>query len=152
MDDWLARTREIQTNTYGKDPADLQGDEWAEFLRWNILAAHAELTEALEETRWKPWASSEGPVVPNRRAFISEIVDAQMFLANALVSAEVTDEEYAEVYRAKWAKNIERQERAGGYQSRRGIDKCVNCGRSFDDVGKGFDHEDICTICETRVA
>jgi hypothetical protein len=152
MDDWLSTTRKIQTNTYGRDPSELEGPELAEFIRWNILAAVAELMEALEETRWKPWATLEEgeDVVPDATAFTSELVDANMFIANALVAARVADEEYQRVYHGKWAKNIARQEREGGYQSRHGVDKCPRCGRAFDDVGRGIaqvDGEDICNKC-----
>lgn len=150
MDDWLKRTREIQTSTYGRDPQELVGEEQAEFIRWNILAAVAELVEALEETRWKPWANKSDVIIENPEAFASEMVDVQMFIANCLVTAGITDEQHARIYRSKWQKNIERQERDGGYESRRGVDKCVLCGRSFDDVGQGFDSDSLCTICETR--
>jgi len=148
MDGWLSTTRKIQTDTYGKDPATLEGDELVRFLDWNFKAAICEMVEAADETRWKPWAirGEDEKVIPNPHIFASEIVDTQMFLANMLVAAGITDEEYEAIYRAKWEKNIARQER-GDYVSQKGIDKCTNCGRSFDDVGEG-PTAGICTICE----
>jgi len=148
MDDWLKTTRKIQTDTYGRDPSTLEGPEQAEFVRWNVLAAHAELTEALEETRWKPWAVFEegDDVVPDAQAFTSELVDVCMFVANLLVTAGVSDADFERVYHAKWAKNIERQSRVEGYQSRRGVDKCTVCARSFDDVGRYKDTA-FCSKC-----
>lgn len=151
MDDWLRTTRRIQTDTYGRDPADLKGPDLAEFVRWNLLASHCELTEALEETRWKPWANADGEVIPDPGAFLTELIDAQMFIANCLVAAGITDEDYAVAYRAKWAKNVARQEREGGYVSRKGVDKCSVCSRSFDDVGQYVDQSgmdtEICVKC-----
>jgi hypothetical protein len=152
MQDWLSTTRDIQTTVYGRDPATLTGPDHAEFIRWNILAAVAELMEALEETRWKTWAvlADGEAVVPDAEALASELVDAQMFIANVLVSAGVVDADYERVYRAKWDKNIERQQREEGYQSRAGVDKCPRCRRSFDDVGRGgapVDGQDLCAKC-----
>jgi len=148
MENWLSTTRKIQTDTYGRDPSTLQGPEQAEFVRWNVLAAVAELIEALEETRWKPWAKTdEGEdVIPDSQAMASELVDVSMFVANLLVTAGVSDADYERIYHAKWAKNIERQERAGGYQSRRGVDKCTVCARSFDDVGR-YEDTAFCSKC-----
>ena len=109
LEDWLSTTREIQTLVYKRDPALLEGPEQQEFVRWNVLAAVAELIEALEETRWKTWAVLEDgeAVVPDPEALCSEMVDVNMFIANVLVSAGVTDEMYARVYRAKWKKNVD---------------------------------------------
>jgi hypothetical protein len=47
--------------------------------------------------------------------------------------------------------NRERQRRAGGYQSRKGVDKCESCNRSFDDVGQYVDKTStptgLCSPC-----
>jgi len=156
MDDWLATTREIQTNVYGKDPGTLDGQELREWIRTNILAAVAELIEALDESRWKPWAKFEegDTVIPDTFAFAREMVDVNMFIANALVSAHITDEDYEEIYRAKWKVNVDRQLKADGYSSMKGVDKCVVCGRSFDDVGRAV--TDVlpgqCAKCEKEAS
>lgn len=154
MDDWLEKTRELQIGSYGTDPSKLDGDEQADYIRWNHTAAVVELSEMLEETRWKPWVA-RGPndaVIPNKAAYIKEAVDAAHFIANMLVAGGVSTQEFWDAYRAKMEVNRQRQLREGGYQSRKGVDKCIACGRSFDDVGQGFDDPTICTMCETRVA
>jgi hypothetical protein len=114
---------------------------------WNSLAAIKEISEATDETRWKPWAVlEEDEEVIDKDAFLKEIVDVEHFLANLLVAAGVTDEEHDAAYLAKMQVNRERMAQAGGYQSRKGIDKCELCGRSFDDVGES--HETgVCTKC-----
>lgn len=150
MDDWLEQTRKLQVEAYGKDPASLEGDELADYIRWNHTAAVVELSEMLEEVRWKPWSvrADDEPVIPNKQAYIKEAVDVGHFIANMLVAGGVSTDEYWEAYRAKMQVNRERQLRDGGYQSRKGVDKCANCGRSFDDVGQFSDTSELCSICE----
>lgn len=148
MDGWLSTTKRIQRETYGRDLENMTEEEKRQYITVMFRAAISELVEASDETDWKPWAvrTADAVAIPNPHIFCSEIVDAQMFLANMLVAAGITDDEYTVIYKAKWEKNIARQER-GNYVSRKGIDKCTNCGRSFDDVGEG-PTLGICAICE----
>lgn len=152
MDDWLKKTRELQIEAYGRDPQALDGDDLAEYITWNHSAAVVELSEMLEEVRWKPWSvrKPEDPVIPDKAAFIKEAVDVGHFIANMLVAGGVSDSEYWDAYLAKMQVNRERQLREGGYQSRRGVDKCVNCLRSFDDVGESKLIDQYCVKCETE--
>lgn len=148
MDGWLSTTKRMQREIYGNDLENMPEDDKRRYTDVMFRAATCELVEASDETDWKPWVVREpdAPVFPNPHVFCSEIVDAQMFLANMLVAAGITDEEYEAIYRAKWEKNIARQRR-GNYVSRKGVDKCKNCGRSFDDVQEG-PSPGICSICE----
>lgn len=146
MKDWLGKTRRIQIEEYDNKLGDLSPEEHRAYVWTNVLSAHAELTEALEETNWKPWANLTDNVVPDRTAFIRELVDATMFIANLAASVECTDTEWDAIYKAKWKVNIERQRREGGYVSRRGIDKCTLCARSFDDVGQAGESS-FCVKC-----
>lgn len=150
---WLSETARIQREYYDNDLDKLTDEAHAEYIRYNVLAAHDELSEALNECQWKPWAVFDGdtPVVSDRTAFIRELVDASMFIANMAASVGCTDEEWDAIYRAKWEVNIERQLRKGGYQSRRGVDKCALCGRSFDDVGRLNDESQFCVKCVNTV-
>lgn len=149
---WLSETRKLQEESFGFDFDALASDKLAhaDYLRTNSIAAVAEIVEALEETRWKPWAASgpDEPIIADKRAFAKEMVDALHFISNALVSGGVTDEELNEIYLEKMQVNRERQARKGGYQAKRGIDKCRDCGRSFDDVGESLDLLGICQKCE----
>lgn len=155
MDDWLKETLNLQIEAYGEDPSALEGRELATFLAWNHTAAVIELSELLEETRWKPWAvlNDGDPVIPDKSAFIKEAVDVGHFIANMLVAGGVTDDEYWNAYRAKMQVNRERQLRKGGYASRTGVDKCVSCKRSFDDVGEAISADLIgyCARCESEL-
>jgi hypothetical protein len=124
--DWLAETKELQEEFYGKKFADFDHDELVQWVRINILAAEDELHEALGEISWKPWASAQ---YFNREAFIGEMVDVGHFFANLLVGAGVTDEEFNEAYLEKMERNRQRQR--DGYT---GTDKCVGCKRAVDDI------------------
>lgn len=143
--DWLHETRKLQIESFGKDPAALEGETQVEYVRWNMLAAQDELMEALHEISWKPWASAE---FFNKNEFANELVDVLHFVANMLVTAGVTDEDLDERYLAKMQKNRDRQ--SNGYT---GTDKCPDCKRAFDDVGKSEwpfladESQMLCRLC-----
>lgn len=140
--EWLMRTRILQRMSFGADPAQLTGEDRVEYVRWNMLAAHDELSEALAEISWKPWASAE---YFNRDEFIGELVDVLHFVGNMLVAAKCTDTELNERYLAKMAKNRKRMEE--GYT---GTNKCDRCKRALDDVGAHM-HDGqpsgLCLLC-----
>ena len=104
---WLADTQELQVSSYGQDPGVLEGEEFADFVRWNILAAMDELCEVLHETRWKPWQVVQGR--KDNDAMIDELVDVAHFVANLAVAAGCTDEEWTKRYQAKMQINRDRQ-------------------------------------------
>jgi hypothetical protein len=139
--DWLKETRELQIGSFGTDPAQLDGADRVEYVRWNVLAAHDELSEVLGEISWKPWASAS---FFNRDEYIGEVVDVLHFAANLLVAAGCTDEELDARYTAKMQKNRDRQ--AASYT---GTHKCPRCRRAFDDVAQAPDR-DICVLCATE--
>lgn len=122
----LELQRELQINSYGKDPATLEGDERMDFIRWNVLALEDELHEALAETGWKPWAKSQHV---NEQAFAGEMVDAWHFFMNLMLAAHMSAETLEEGYLAKRLKNAARQR--AGYD---GVStKCQLCKRALDD-------------------
>lgn len=103
--------------------------EKVEYIRWNVLAATAELHEALDETSWKPWAT--GIARLDRHRFRGELVDALHFLINMWLAAGYSAHEVYEAYTAKHDVNQARQ--AAGYD---GVStKCANpdCRRALDE-------------------
>jgi len=129
FDEWLLSTQILQRQSFGKDPAALEGAELAEYIRWNQLAAIDELMEALHEVDWKPWTVTENGFL-NRDAFVGEMVDVLHFAANMLVAANCSDEELTDRYRAKQEKNRARM----ASKSYTGVkEKCSHCGRAYDD-------------------
>ena len=81
----------------------------AEHFRNNILATHAELSEALEWISWKPWKVTE-PLTSNAKKNAQlEIVDALCFLLNTWNLLGGSPEELSGMHRAKCEENIRRQ-------------------------------------------
>ena len=123
----LNAQRELQIEAYGKDPTLLNGDERADFIRWNMLALNNEiLGEALDETGWKPWATSRHI---NQQAFHGEMVDGWHFFMNLMLVSGMTADDLERGYYLKRAKNAKRQ--VDGYDGVAG--KCRKCKRALDD-------------------
>jgi dimeric dUTPase (all-alpha-NTP-PPase superfamily) len=91
------------------------------------LALTDELHEALNETGWKPWATSRHF---NRAAFVGEMIDVLHFWANLVLVAGVNEQSILDLYFEKADKNAKRQ--LLGYDGVEG--KCKTCGRAFDDA------------------
>jgi hypothetical protein len=139
---WLASTRALQAEAFGKDfSKSLDPDEFADSIVMNSMALIKELGEFMDEVGWKDWTAPRGWV--NRDQAVGELVDVGHFLANLLVRLDVTDKEWEERYRAKQQVNRNRQR--AGYD---GVsDKCPNCRRAHDDVE--FDAATgLCTFCQ----
>lgn len=123
----LNRQRELQKKYYGVDVATLTDEQRAEYIRSMALALADELHEALNETGWKPWATSRHI---NREAYLGELIDVLHFWANLVLVVNTNEEELTAMYFAKADKNAKRQ--LAGYDGVQG--KCTTCGRAFDDA------------------
>lgn len=118
--------RQLQINSYGKDPADLEGVERIQFYKDMHIALMDELHEALGEVGWKPWATSRHV---NEEALQGELIDAFHFFMNLCMTAHLDPFELVQKYMAKRDKNAKRQEE--GYD---GVStKCPVCKRALDD-------------------
>lgn len=116
----------LQSGTYGASPGDLDPDAKIQFIKDMHIALTDELHEALAETGWKPWASSNHI---NEEAFKSELVDAFHFFMNLCLVVKMAPDELFHKYKAKREKNIKRQ--VEGYD---GVStKCPGCKRALDD-------------------
>jgi hypothetical protein len=110
---WLADQLLTERVAYGTDPRTLRGEEGAEFVRWNVLAAIRELTELLNDVDgWKPWQTERDDAgrLKDRDAFVEEGVDVLHFIANLLLYAGATDAEVSRVWSTKQRVNAARQE------------------------------------------
>lgn len=109
-----------------------QPDTRAEYVRMNVLGASSELHEALNETGWKPWATSQHF---NTDAVIGECVDAFHFIINIMLASGIAPDRLADMFFEKY---LEKNERNGTRQEE-GYDgvssKCPHCSRALDDVG-----------------
>lgn len=113
------------------DPTVVPEDLRAAWIKNMILATLDELHEALNETGWKPWASSRHV---NDDACFGELRDAWQFLMNAMLTVhQVSPSELAELLEesldAKLKKNYARVD--AGYT---GTEKCPGCRRALDEV------------------
>lgn len=116
----------LQINSFGSNPKELNDEQKVEWIRWNVLALEDELHELLAETGWKPWATSKHV---NRDAFISELVDSFHFMMNLMLVVDCSAQEFLEKYFIKRGINEKRQ--ADGYDGIAG--KCSHCHRALDD-------------------
>lgn len=131
----FTRQLELQRQSFGVSPSELDGDERADYLRSMGFALIDEVFEAMAEVSWKPWANDRGAVI-NRDAYVTELVDVWFFTMNLLHVVGCTPEEFFNKYTDKAEKNRRRQE--AGYTSR--SNKCGVCYRGLDDDGA------LCTL------
>lgn len=123
----LKMQRDLQLRyNKGKALEDFTDEERMEAIRINVLSCTSELHEALDETGWKPWATSNHL---NVEAFRSELVDVWHFFMNLMLHSGMTATDLYEGYIKKNAKNHQRQD--DGYD---GVStKCPGCKRAYDD-------------------
>jgi len=123
----LDNQRKLQLKSYGVDVSSLDLELRAAYIRDMSLALTDELHEALNETGWKPWATSRHI---DRLAFIGEMIDVLHFWCNLMLVVNASEQEIVDIYFAKAEKNAKRQ--LVGYDGVEG--KCKTCGRAFDDA------------------
>jgi dimeric dUTPase (all-alpha-NTP-PPase superfamily) len=127
----LRAQRELQIKSFDLDPSELEDGSRMEFIRWNVLALIAEMVEYLDETGWKPWATSQHV---NAEEALGELVDAWHFFMNILWATEggglLGDADVlVEVFTGRYFKKreVNAQRQADGYDGVTG--KCPNCHR-----------------------
>lgn len=119
----------LQSRILGMHPSELDDPAKMAYIREQALALVTEVVEALNETGWKSWATSNHI---NRSAYVSELcADAMRFLMNMTLAAGVTAHEFAEVWLRKSDRVMARATQ--GYD---GVStKCPGCKRDVNDAG-----------------
>lgn len=119
--------RDFQSRLHdGTFPEDMDPKAKMEYIRTQFLALADEQHEAMAETGWKPWATSDHI---DRSKYMGELADTFIFFMNEMIVASITPSELMEVVRTKQLKNIKRQDE--GYD---GVStKCPSCKRAYDD-------------------
>lgn len=119
--------RDFQALLHGDElPIDMEDIDRMDYIRTQALALTDELHEALAETGWKPWATSNHI---NRDAYMGELADVFIFFMNLMIAGDITPTELMTVVKAKQIKNRKRQD--DGYD---GVTtKCPGCKRAYDD-------------------
>lgn len=132
LNDMFRIQHRMQTETFRHDLENMTDEERIQYIRMNILALSDELHEAMNETGWKPWASSRHI---NTDGYLSELVDVFHFFMNLMFATGYSPDELTDLlyggYLDKQRKNIARQ--AAGYDGITG--KCPGCKRAYDDKG-----------------
>jgi len=101
MQEWLARTRLLQMEFFGGDPAELGPDEKVEFVRKMVLGLFMEAAEVLGVVKsWKWWRVGNAAEF-DRDHYMEELVDVVHFVGALAVMAGISDLEWAEAYAAK---------------------------------------------------
>lgn len=120
---------EIQTLAYGKNPLEITNpEERIQFIRNMHTAITMELGELLDESGWKPWATSKHV---NEEAGAGEAADVLLFFINLCFAYRVTPQKLYDTTMAKMDRNLARQ--LEGYDGVQG--KCTGCKRALDDPG-----------------
>ncbi len=123
----LATQRVFQTELNGYDVDDQSTPCRIENFKASLLALEDELHEALNEMGWKEWASSRHF---NTERVQQELIDAWHFFMNLMLHAGMTSDTLFDMYRAKHAVNIQRQN--DGYDGVSG--KCSRCHRDLKEL------------------
>lgn len=133
------KQRWLQETSYGYDFKNQSPADRLQYIKDMVLSATDELHEALKEANWKPWTTDK---TFHRDAYVSEVMDAWLFLLNLMMPAFVSADEFHDSYLRAFNKSIERM--SAGYAGTRGVDKCPRCSRSYDDefveCDKGIEH------------
>ena len=149
----MQRQHELQ-QTLGELPSDnASNGERLDYLRTMVLACISELFEALGETGWKPWTTSDH--IDEAAAF-AELSDAWQFLMNAMFAVAPRGygpEHIADLLYQTHARKvgINKDRASAGYDGVTG--KCPVCKRAYDDPAvKCSPGTHIATLERDRVA
>lgn len=128
---------EIQTLAYGKNPLEITDPvERIQFIRDMREALEAELQEMIDETGWKPWATSRHV---HEEAAAGELADALLFFINLCFIIRVDPIKLFTLTMAKMDRNLQRQ--LEGYDGIKG--KCGVCKRALDDPAVQCREDDL---------
>lgn len=118
--------RKLQTMLLGIDPQHMDRADQLRYITTMVTACTDELHEALNETGWKPWTTSDHI---NTEAFKDELVDGLLFWINLALVAGMTSKDVYNRYHEKRA-NAERRfnENYDGVST-----KCPKCKRAYDN-------------------
>lgn len=72
----------------------------------NMLHAHVEISEALDEINFKPWKTAKKTV--DLKALATEMTDILQFWANAALCMGLKSGQLTDALRAKWEENLRR--------------------------------------------
>lgn len=122
------RQARLQVDSFKITPWRLNGEARRHYVAAMALGMQDEISEALKEIAWKPWAKDD---YVNEKEFVGELVDAFHFLMNLALVVDPTGDAFVEAYFKKAEVNAIRQAR--GYSVIEEGSKCQHCGRALDE-------------------
>lgn len=122
------RQARLQVESFQIVPWRLNGADRRHYVAAMALGLSDEISEALQEIAWKPWAKDD---YVNAKEFVGELVDAFHFLMNLALIVDPTGDAFVEAYFKKAEVNANRQAR--GYSVIEEGSKCKHCGRALDE-------------------
>jgi hypothetical protein len=124
----MVESQRLVQREYGHDFDAMTDVERMAYLTTMTTACSGELHEALAETGWKPWASSNHI---NREEWMGEMADAWLFFMNLMLAGGMTGEDLIERTAKKQDNSYKRIKE--GYD---GVStKCPVCRRAYDNDG-----------------
>jgi hypothetical protein len=124
----MIESQRLVQKEHGYDFTAMTDQERMTYLSTMTTACTSELHEALAETGWKPWASSNHI---NREEWMGEMADAWLFFMNLMLVGGMTAEDLTQ-RTAKKQDNAYKRIR-DGYD---GVStKCPRCRRAYDNEG-----------------
>ena len=127
---------------YGYQIRSEETSERVELIKEYLLGMLDEVHEALHETSWKSWSSSE---FLHDDLVVAELADAFAFLTDVLAVVDPDGTKFVKAVKSKQKKNAARA-RIGYWEDE---NKCENCNRALDDFNDSYyvDGKQICPIC-----
>lgn len=123
--DMFTEQAKLQT-LLGNVPAEMTPETLANYRRSMAWATVSELVEAMDETGWKPWATSRHT---NREEFMDEMTDVWLFVLNMMLSVGMTADDLLERFVKK-----QQNARLRHYNQYDGVtSKCPKCKRAYDN-------------------
>jgi dUTPase-like protein len=124
----MLESQRLVQQEYGHDFKTMTDEERMRYLTTMTAACTGELHEALAETGWKPWASSNHI---NREEWMGEMADAWLFFMNLMLAGGMTAQDLIERTAKKQDNSYKRIK--NGYD---GVSsKCPICRRAYDNEG-----------------
>lgn len=136
MEAMLESQRMVQLG-YGHNFGTKTPTDQMRYLGEMALALCDEVHEALGETGWKSWTSSNHI---NREEFMGEMADVFLFFMNMMLAAGMTSDDLIKRVAKKQDNSFKRQKK--GYD---GVStKCPECKRAYDNEGVKCNPEGGC--------
>jgi hypothetical protein len=124
----MIESQRLVQEKYGHNFEKMSPKDRMAYLTTMTTACTSELHEALAETGWKPWASSNHI---NRDEWMGEMTDAWLFFMNLMLAGGMTARDLIEITAKKQENSYKRI--SEGYD---GVStKCPVCRRAYDNDG-----------------